>query len=295
MIRLSFQKISFVVVLFSTLSLSVTAKPLLSSEVAEFRAQLVNAQNVDESLRVRGECYSDKEANLQVHSKQLQETAGNLYRQKQILATELERADYEAKEFSHSFEEESAKNRELELQISSIKNKIRVKEIALEACKRQFNFLGFLCGFTWEIVGLNSNLRNLTADRKERESQLTSQRNRLDAAYNEKKQAEERLRKNRKESDKNKADITIVEDKIKVLNASLSEIRKLKQNYATLRDSFTVMLAELEGLDPASDRQSIVRRLRRESENLDALQTRVQERLSSNGLLLPGGERICAN
>lgn len=293
--HLNYIRFSFIVVFLATFSLSTAAQTLTPSEIAVFRAQLVKAQRVDAALSTKGQCYGNKEASLQANSNQLQETAGELHRQEQKLAAELERAKFEAESFSRDFEIALRERQDLENRMRDVNFQIRARVAELEDCKRQFGFLGFLCDFAGELSGLNGDLRKLTAARQEIDIWITSLEKRLQLARNEKSQAEERFRKNMMEFDKNKADIASVEEKIKVIKASLSEIRTLKQDNATLRDGFTALLAEFEGLDPASDRQSVARRLRRESEELNTLLIKAQKLLDSNGLLLPGGERICAN
>lgn len=294
MISLNYFRFFSAVVLFVSFSLSIAAQTLTPSEIAAFRAQLVEAQSVNTALITKGQCYGSNEASLQAISSQLQETAGELHHQAQKLAAELERAKFKAESFSREFERAVQERQNAENRMRDINFQIRVREAELEDCKRQFGFLGFLCDLAGEISGLKGELRKLTAARQEIDIRIASLENGLQLAHNEKNQAEEQFTQNLMEFDKNKADIASVEEKIKLIKASLSEIRTLQQDNATLRDSFSALLAEFESLDPASEHQSVAHRLRRESEELSALLTKAQKLLDSNGLLLPSGERICA-
>ncbi|MEQ9902803.1 hypothetical protein [Pectobacterium aroidearum] len=287
---------AFLAISFTTsLSLSAATQTLTPSEIEAFNAQIANAQRIDATLAIKGQCYTDKEAEFQTNSNGLQETAGELHAQKQKLATELERAAFAAKEFSNRFEMASRERHDLENKMQEIKHQIHAREAALNNCKRQFGFLDFMCDFAGEITGLNGDLRRLDGARREIDIRASAAKERYEAARNENNQAEVRLHENQMKSEQNSADIAAVENKIGMLKVSLAEIRKLKQDNATLLARFTDSIAELNGLDPASDRRFIVNRLRQESESLNVLLLKSQELLDINGLQLPGGERICTN
>ncbi|MDY4384715.1 hypothetical protein [Pectobacterium brasiliense] len=294
--HLNYLWVAFLTIFFATsLSLSAATQTLTPSEIEAFNAQITNAQRIDATLSIKGQCYSDKEAEFQANSNGLQETAGELHAQKQKLATELEHAAFAAKEFSNRFEVASRERHDLENQMQDIKHQIYAREAALDDCKRQFGFLGFMCDFAGEITGLNGDLRRLDGARKEIDIRASAAKERYEAARNENNQAEARLHENQTKSEQNSADIAAVENKIGMLKVSLAEIRKLKQDNATLLARFTDSIAELNGLDPASDRRFIVNRLRQESESLNVLLLKSQELLDINGLQLPDGERICTN
>ncbi|WP_113631994.1 hypothetical protein DUT67_10775 [Pectobacterium peruviense] len=294
--HLNYLWVAFLTIFFATsLSLSAATQTLTPSEIEAFNAQITNAQRIDATLAIKGQCYTDKEAEFQANSNGLQETAGELHAQKQKLATELERAAFAAKEFSNRFEMASRERQDLENKMQEIKHQIRAREAALDDCKRQFGFLGFMCDFAGEITGLNGDLRRLDGARKEIDIRATATKERYEAARNENNQAEARLHENQTKSEQNSADIAAVENRIGMLKVSLAEIRKLKQDNATLLARFADSIAELNGLDPASDRRFIVNRLRQESESLNVLLLKSQELLDINGLQLPGGERICTN
>jgi len=80
-----------------------------------------------------------------------------------------------------------------------------------------------------------------------------------------------------------------------VIKASLSEIRTVKQDYSVELLQFQDAFTELDGLDPSSDRRSVVRRLRRESADLGDRLIKARGLLDENGLQLPSGKRICVN
>ena len=296
MFRFSFLNQFFSAVFFSALSLSVTAQTLSSSEIAEFRVQLLKAQDVDLKLEAREECYSNKDIALQADSNQLQEIAGGLHYQMHTLTSDFERAKFEVNEYSNLYKIALTERCDLVNKMRETEWEIQEKEKEIAECKSTFGFIGFLCDFAGEIVGLNGDLRNLTALRHELDNRIASRENQLREAGHEKYQAEERLRNNQLESEKNSANLTLTEEKIRAIKTLLSEVRALKQSYATLRDRLTAALAEFEGLASATpDRQSVVRRLRRDSEELNALLVKAKELLNSNGLPLPDGERICTN
>ncbi|MEQ9943673.1 hypothetical protein ABRP58_16715 [Pectobacterium aroidearum] len=287
---------AFLAISFTTsLSLSAATQTLTPSEIEAFNAQIANAQRIDTALVAKGQCYADKDTELEANSHRLEETAGELHAQKQKLATELERAAFAAKEFSNRFEMASRERHDLENKMQEIKHQIHAREAALNNCKRQFGFLDFMCDFAGEITGLNGDLRRLDGARRELDIRASAAKERYEAARNENNQAEVRLHENQMKSEQNSADIAAVENKIGMLKVSLAEIRKLKQDNATLLARFTDSIAELNGLDPASDRRFIVNRLRQESESLNVLLLKSQELLDINGLQLPGGERICTN
>ncbi|MCU1788010.1 hypothetical protein CUU54_03930 [Pectobacterium polaris] len=296
MLRLNYLWVAFLAIFFTTsFSLSAATQTLTPSEIEAFNAQVANAQRIDTALVAKGQCYADKDAEFEANSHRLQETAGELHAQKQKLATELERAAFAAKEFSNRFEMASRERHDLENQMQEIRHHIRAREAALDDCKRQFGFLGFMCDFAGEITGLNGNLRRLDGARKEIDIRASAAKERYEAARNENNQAEARLHENLTKSEQNRADIAVVENKIGMLKVSLADIRKLKQDNATLLVRFTDSITELNGLDPTSDRRFIVNRLRQESESLNVLLLKSQELLDINGLQLPGGERICTN
>ncbi|UUE59612.1 hypothetical protein [Pectobacterium aroidearum] len=294
--HLNYLWVAFLTIFFATsLSLSAATQTLTPSEIEAFNAQIANAQRIDTALVAKGQCYADKDTELEANSHRLEETAGELHAQKQKLATELERAAFAAKEFSNRFEMASRERHDLENKMQEIKHQIHAREAALNNCKRQFGFLDFMCDFAGEITGLNGDLRRLDGARREIDIRASAAKERYEAARNENNQAEVRLHENQMKSEQNSADIAAVENKIGMLKVSLAEIRKLKQDNATLLARFTDSIAELNGLDPASDRRFIVNRLHQESESLNVLLLKSQELLDINGLQLPDGERICTN
>ncbi|WEF10106.1 hypothetical protein M9782_12825 [Pectobacterium actinidiae] len=296
MLRLNYLWGAFLAIFFTTsLSLSAATQTLTPSEIEAFNAQIANAQRIDAALVAKGQCYADKDAELEASSHRLQETAGELHRQDQKLATELERATYAAKEFSNRLEMALMERRDLENKMQEIRHQIRAREAELDSCKRQFGFLGFMCDFAGEITGLNGDLRRLDNKRQEIDIRTAGSKERYEAARNENDQAEAQLKENLTKSEQNRADIAAVENKIGVIKASLTEIRTLKQDNATLLARFNDSLTELNGLDPTSDRRLIVSRLHQESESLNVLLLKSQELLDINGLQLPDGERICTN
>ncbi|MFJ5338592.1 hypothetical protein ACIPSD_05685 [Pectobacterium sp. CHL-2024] len=303
--HLNYLWVAFLTIFFATsLSLSAATQTLTPSEIEAFNAQIANAQRIDATLSIKGQCYSDKDADLEANSHRLEETAGELHRQEQQLVAELTRAESEVKAFSEALDKELEQKNYLEQRMWHVKNEIRKKESELDSCKRPtgsffddilspFTYIG--CELYAEISGLNSDLRNLDNERQQLDIKVRSSREYLKNAFDKKIQAETRLKESLTKSEQNSADIAAVENKIGMLKVSLAEIRKLKQDNATLLARFTDSIAELNGLDPASDRRFIVNRLHQESESLNILLLKSQELLDINGLQLPDGERICTN
>ncbi|WP_350326637.1 hypothetical protein [Pectobacterium aroidearum] len=296
---------AFLAISFTTsLSLSAATQTLTPSEIEAFNAQIANAQRIDTALVAKGQCYADKDTELEANSHRLEETAGELHRQEQQLVAELTSAESEVKAFSEALDKELEQKNGLEQRMSHVKNQIRKKESELDSCKRPtgsffddilspFTYIG--CELYAEISGLNSDLRNLDNERQQLDIKVRASREYLKNASDKKSQAETRLKESLMRTEQNRTDIATVENKISVIKASLTEIRKLKQDNATLLARFTDSIAELNGLDPASDRRFIVNRLRQESESLNVLLLKSQELLDINGLQLPDGERICTN
>ncbi|MEI7336008.1 hypothetical protein LHL03_11020 [Pectobacterium carotovorum] len=305
MLRLNYLWVAFLAIFFTTpLSLSAATQALTPSEIEAFNAQVANAQRIDTALVAKGQCYADKDAELEANSHRLQETAGELHRQEQQLVAELTSAESEVKAFSEALDKELEQKNYLEQRMWYVKNEIRKKESELDSCKRPtgsffddilspFTYIG--CELYAEISGLNSDLRNLDNERQQLDMKVKSSREYLKNASDKKDRAEKRLKENREKFDNNKNGIDAVEKEIGMLKVSLAEIRKLKQDNATLLARFTDSIAELNGLDPASDRRFIVTRLHQESESLNVLLLKSQELLDINGLQLPDGERICTN
>ncbi|AIU88535.1 hypothetical protein ABRP70_18060 [Pectobacterium odoriferum] len=305
MLRLNYLWVAFLAIFFTTsLSLSAATQTLTPSEIEAFNAQVANAQRIDTALVAKGQCYADKDAELEANSHRLQETAGELHRQEQQLVAELTSAESEVKAFSEALDKELEQKNYLEQRMWYVKNEIRKKESELDSCKRPtgsffddilspFTYIG--CELYAEISGLNSDLRNLDNERQQLDMKVKSSREYLKNASDKKDRAEKRLKENREKFDNNKNGIDAVEKEIGMLKVSLAEIRKLKQDNATLLVRFTDSITELNGLDPTSDRRLIVTRLRQESESLNVLLLKSQELLDINGLQLPGGERICTN
>ncbi|WP_174870570.1 hypothetical protein [Pectobacterium polaris] len=305
MLRLNYLWVAFLAIFFTTsFSLSAATQTLTPSEIEAFNAQVANAQRIDTALVAKGQCYADKDAEFEANSHRLQETAGELHRQEQQLVAELTSAESEVKAYSEALDKELEQKNYLEQRRWYVENEIRKKESELDSCKRPtgsffddilspFTYIG--CELYAEISGLNSDLRNLDNERQQLDMKVKSSREYLKNASDRKDRAEKRLQENREKFDNNKNGIDAVEKEIGMLKVSLADIRKLKQDNATLLARFTDSIAELNGLDPTSDRRLIVNRLRQESESLNVLLLKSQELLDINGLQLPGGERICTN
>lgn len=285
-----------IVVFFMTvLPLFAAAQPLTPSEINELKAQLVKAQGVHTALDARVKCYLDKDTSLQTHSSQLQQSVGDLHQQEQILSSKLIQMKSEAEEFRHDFKRARQEMDNLEVRMNSIEAQIQMDKATLDDCKNRWWTINYACDLTGEIVGLNSSLRQLSAEK----NATNIRRNALQQQFREvetrRNLAINQFQTIQKMSAQNKLGIAAAEAKIKVIKTSLAEIRIIKQDYSTelikLQDTFN----EFDSLDTHSDRRSIVRRLRSESAYLKDLLVKAQVLLDNNGLLLPSGKRICTN
>ncbi len=294
---LRFSKFSFIIVLFlaAILSLSAAAQPLAPSEIDALRAQLVKARDVATALSSRVRCYVDKDTDFQARSSQLQQTAGGLHLQERKLSGELEQAQFEAESFRRDFEGVLQEMDKLQNKRGNIEVQILKRQAELDNCKRTFGIFGFLCDWAGEIAGLNNELRKLSAEGKAANIRADSLQRQIGAAQIRQGEATDRLREKQIELAQIKRDIEMVEAEIKVIKASLSEIRAVKQACSVQCGKFDRAFAEFEGPAQDSDRAPVVRRLRRESAELDDLLEKAGKLLDKNGLQLPSGERICAH
>lgn len=295
LLRFSKTTCSIVLLLATVLVLPAAAQTLSPSEIDALKAQLVEAQDVNTTLAARVQCYIDKDTSLQARSSQLQQTAGDLHRQEQTLSTELAQKKSEAEGFRREYEAAQREMNNLQRKKRGIEAQIRVRQADLDNCKKEWWTPNFLCDFAGEITGLKGQLRNLAAERQATEIKAHQLRKDLEKAQRRYKDAATLLQKKQAAVLQNKQDIAAAEAEIKVIKASLAEIRAVKQDYTAELGQFQDTFKELESLDPNSDRRSVVRRLRRESTELDVLRVKVRGLLDENGLLLPSGKRICAN
>lgn len=288
---------SCIIVLFllTALSLPAAAETLSPSEINALKAQLVKARDVDTALNARLQCYVDKDASFQAHSSQLQQTAGDLHRQEQTRSSELEQAKFEAESFHRDFEAARQEMDNLQNKMRNIEVQIRVRQADLDDCKSRWWTPNFLCDFAGEIIGLNGDLRKLSAEWQAAEIKARSLQQQLSEAETRQNQAAERFQRAQSASAQTKRDIEVAEAEIKVIKASLSEIRAVKQDYSTKLVEFQEAFKAFESLDPSSDHRFVVDRLRDESAKLDDLLVKARVLLDENGLKLPSGERICAN
>lgn len=292
-----FSKTSFAIVLLlvTALALPAAAQTLTPSEIDALKAQLVEARDVYNALGARVPCYVDKDASFQAHSSQLQQTAGDLHRQEQKLSSELAQKKSEAEAFRYDFEAAQQKMLNLKRKMSKIQDRIRGSQVALDECKSKWWTINFLCDVAGEIIGLKNDLSKLSAEGQATDIKARSLQKPLREAQIRQTQAVVLLQGTQSALEQTKRDIEVAEAEIKVIKASLSEIRTVKQDYSTELVQFQEAFTEFKGLDPSSDRRSVVRRLRRESADLDDLLVKARVLLDENGLRLPSGERICAN
>ncbi|PKH01048.1 hypothetical protein CXF72_19140 [Psychromonas sp. MB-3u-54] len=286
---------TIVLFLVTALALPAMAQTLAPSEIDTLKAQLVKAQDVYSALGTRVQCYEKKDTSLQVRSSQLQKTAGDLHQQEQMLSSELAQAKSEAEEFNREFEAARQEMDKLQSKISNIEAQIQARQAALDDCKRKAWIFGFVCDIAGELAGLNGDLRRFSADRQAANIKAGTLDQQLRAAQIRQSQAAERFQNNQHTSDQHKQDIAAAEAEIKVIKASLSEIRTVKQDYSVKLGTFQDAFTEFEALDPSSARRSVVHRLLRESADLDALLVKARGVIERNGLQLPNGERLCEN
>jgi chromosome segregation ATPase len=291
-----FSKTSFAIVLLlvTALALPAAAQKLTPSEIDTLKARLVEAGDVYNALDARVQCYEDKDASLQVHSRQLQTTAGDLRRQDLESSKQLAQTKKAAEEFRRDLEAARQEMHNLQGKTNNIEARIRVRQAAVDDCKSKWWTINFTCDWAGEIVGLNGELRKLSAERQATDIKVSSLQKDLPKAESQHKDAEKQFRVTKIESAQTKQNIAAAEAKIKEIKKSLSKIRTVKQDYFAKLGDLQDAITEFEGLDPSSDRRFIVRRLRRESADLDDLLVKARV-LLENGLLLPSGDRICAN
>lgn len=294
---LRFSKIAPVAMLLLsiTLALSVEAETLTPDEIQALKEQLTGARGVYTTLDNRVQCYVDQDISLQGRSKQLQERAGNLHREEKKLSSELDQRRFEAKGFQRDAETAQQEMYALQKKIAVIERDMQVRQAGLDGCKDKAWIFGFVCDLAGEISGLKKQLRELASKKEEMNIKIISRDKQLKDARDREYQATELLKKAQLGSAQNKREIQAVEAQIKVIKPSLTKIRAAKQVYSIELDTFEYTFAEFDALDPNSDRRSVIRRLRRESEDLDVQLIQARELLNENGLQLPSGERICAN
>ncbi len=280
--------------LLVALALPAEAQPLTPSEIESLKTQLLDAQSVYATLGARVDCYADSETRFQTRSFQLQETAGDLKQREQEMSAELQAAESEAAALRREFEQSEREMGTLQLQINRIENGIRIRQAELDRCKSDWGVLGFLCDLAGEISGLNKDLRRLSADRSAAAIRVRSAQQRLEDAETRKNTATGRFETIREASDETKQKIAVIEAEIKLIKASLAEIRVVDQAYAVELGNFEDAFAEFDRLDPGSDRRFVIHRLRSESQNLEDHLVKARALLDENGLQLPGGVRICA-
>jgi chromosome segregation ATPase len=239
-------------------------------------------------------CYIDLETKLQKQSGQLQQSAGDLHRQEQKLSSDLEQAVFEAESLRHDYDEVRQEIVNLKNSMTNIEGQIRIKQAALDECKGKFGVIDFMCEWAGEIVGLNGELRKLHYNWQGANIKASSLQPHLVQAQGRKKQADEVLQSTRMALNQTKQNIQAAEAEIKELKSSLSEIRTVKQECATQLLEINDAFSELEGMGSGSGRDSVVRRLRRESTDLGDLLTKARVLLEGNGLRLQSGEHVCA-
>lgn len=283
-----------ILLLFLTL-LPVTAFAQLEpSEREELKTLLLKARDVNTALQSRLHCYTEKDAGFQTQSSQLQQQAGDLHQQENQLSSELQRVKSEAEGFRQQLQLAREQLAQLQARMQQVEWEIRSRQAELDSCKAYWGFVGFLCDLAGEITGLNGQLRQLSAEQQGHELTTRTLEPHFLAAQNRQILAEQRWHEAQSKLGQTQAAMVATEAKIKVLKASLEEIRALRQQYATQQDSLNLSFTEFENLDPASDRRSVTRRLRQESVALNDLLLKAHTLLDKNGLSLPGGEHICA-
>lgn len=288
--------LAIVLLIVTALALPSAAQTQTTSEIDALKTQLAEAQDVFSALGARVQCYVVDDARLQADSSQLQQTAGDLHRQEQTLSSELAQSRHEAEAFRRDFEATRQETNSLEREMSKIQAKIRVRQAALDNCKSKAWIFGFVCDWAGELAGLNGDLRKLSSEIKAVGIKASSLQKQLSVAEVRQNQAAERLQITQVKSDQIKGDIVAVEAEIKVIKASLSYIRTVKQDYFSELGTFQDAYAKFVGLAPGSDRRSsVVRRLRRKSADLDDLRDKARVLLEENSLQLLNGERTCAN
>jgi len=267
---LRFSKASYTIVLLlvTFLTLPAAAQTLTSSEIDAFKAQMDKAQAVYSALGAKVQCYADKDASLQANSEQLQLKAGDLHRDEQRLFGELAQRKHEAEAFRRNLEEARQEMGNLQREMRNIEAQIQAKQAALDDCKRRWYTINIFCDLAGEIVGLNGQLRKQKAQLKAADIKASSLQQQLPEAQSRQRQAAERLQTTQTTLAQTKREIAAAEAEIKVIKASLSDIRTVKQDYSVELLQFQGAFTEFEGLDPSSDRSSVVRRLRRESADL---------------------------
>jgi predicted nucleic acid-binding Zn-ribbon protein len=274
---------------------STIAQSLSNSEIEALKMQLVKAGDIQNAVSARVQCYVEQDNDLQTRSSKLQNTAGDLHRVKRELSKKLVKLKSEAEAFRRDFAAAQQKMHGLKKQVNYIEVKIHMEQASLDACKKEWWTPNFLCDVTGEIVGLNADMRKLTAEKNAFFIKLNSLQQQLIKAETLQNQANEQYSDTQNMLDKTKQNITTSEMEIKVLKASLAEIRIVKHDYATELFNFENAFSEFEALNLGSDRRSMVRRLRSESAALDGLLLKAQSLLDKKGLQLPSGQRICAN
>lgn len=277
---------------FFALYWSAWAQPLAPPEIETLKARLAEARRIGSVLDGKMGCYENKDSSFQVHSSELQEAVGEMYRQKQELSQALDQARTEYEGNRRHLDETWQEMDRLQRQIMDIEMQIRVRQADLNDCKSRWWVPNFLCDFAGELMGLNGELERLAAESDARNNKARSLRLQLDSANLWLNQAETQFQNKMAELTQVERNISSDEGSVRMIKASLFEIRMARQEYLDQRFRLEKSLAELEGLNPAADSRFVLNRLRSESAGLDSLLLMVQS-LSGRRIVLPDGELIC--
>lgn len=294
LLRLSKSSFANAIVLLIALYLPEPVSALSPPEIDALKVQLINSRDGAVALGDMERCYIDKEADLQRQSSQLQQYAGDFHRREQQLSSDMEQARFEVASFRYELDVARQESDKLVNRMSNIEGQIQIRALALDECKGQLGVIDFLCDWAGELAGLNGELRKLTADWTVASINASSLQQHLATANGRHTQAAERLQSTMRKSAQTKQDILSTEDEIKEVKAFLSEIRTVKQECATQLAEINDAITVFEGLVPGLERDSVARRLNRESTNLGNLLAKAREMLDRKGLRNPNGQRICA-
>ena len=294
--RLSVAVFTFWSAVFLMLGNAATAQSgaLSAAELAAIEVQQPRAIAVLATIDAKIDCFKKHDAQYEKRSRKLELETGDLRRAEAKLQVELTVASDEERGFAKQVAETKRNLSSTKQKITRLNARLKSANAALKDCKNKLWIFGFTCDIAGEISGLNSDIRNMQAQRQAEQIKFSSATTQHVAASASRVAASESHSAAKVALQQKQKSIAENEAELKAIKSALSAMRAAKQGYATKQSSLASAYQDFKALDPSSDRRFEIRQLRNASQEMATALPIAEAVVDDKGLRLASGKYICA-
>jgi chromosome segregation ATPase len=246
------------------------AQSAYQEQIAAFTPKLETGRSTQADLNRRVACLNQRDAQLVLQRKTLEERLGVLRTEENKLAPEVQTREAAYHGYLSNYETERKNLDGLRRRLQELESRKRAQEHALQECKAKWYTLNVACDAAYSLLGVAGEIRNYDADIAAATARERTARESATFAFEKLEQSRRDFDSTRVRANALAAEILRREHEIGSVKTALSSVRAAVQPYQILIDEFANAITEAKDVNMADGRARTLRTLDDIAANLDA-------------------------